>query len=574
MYQNYVWIYHGEEKTVPENFISIIQAANRNVVCLCPKSLLEEIQEEYLKIGFEEILFDERYVENGLIVAREVLRAVGGVNLRLTEKQDYELALRIAENSEEKLLVLGWSEIEGIQEAKDLEKGFQTDAYIVGRYYPLLQQMGIAEIVLQSVIEECQFCEEPKKAQAFLEKMVSHSAEYQQLYRATQPILIYLGVTYCYNILNVFAKELGKALEAAGERVEYYDTEKDDVRELSKLISNQYKASIGFQTWIMSAKMGTDRTYVQDLIGGPKYNFVVDHPGWLRDQLEQVPEQFSVLTHDRDYKSFIEKYFKNVKHTYLLPPGGRVETSGIQAQKEKKDIVFLGTYMDYREKLAEIRKWHPRMRHFAARYLKIMKQSPDLSAEEALYRAMEFYKMKLSDNEILELFYDMMSVIQTVMFYYREKVISTVLKAGFDIYVYGKSWWNSPFCEALNLIIEPEVAGEQGLEVLSTAKISLNVMAWHKDGFTERIADSMLSGAVVVSDRSRQLTEKYSDEIVQYDLTQLSELPVILEQLLGSEEKRSTIAQKAKQRALESETWNMRAKELLRIIEKDDGRKS
>ena len=99
--------------------------------------------------------------------------------------------------------------------------------------------------------------------------------------------------------------------------------------------------------------------------------------------------------------------------------------------------------------------------------------------------------------------------------------------------------------------------------------ISLNVMAWHKDGFTERIADSMLAGAVVVSDYSRQLEEFYEEETVLFDLEQLGKLPKLLQQLLEDEKSLQRIAASAQEKARKTATWDARAKELLEIIEKE-----
>lgn len=43
-----------------------------------------------------QLLCDERYVENGLVIEENLLRQAGGKNNGLSEKQEYELALRIA----------------------------------------------------------------------------------------------------------------------------------------------------------------------------------------------------------------------------------------------------------------------------------------------------------------------------------------------------------------------------------------------------------------------------------------------------------------------------------------------
>lgn len=88
--------------------------------------------------------------------------------------------------------------------------------------------------------------------------MIARTEAYFYYYDATQPILIYLGDSCCYNILNVLANELAKALHAKGNAIRFYDVAAEDVQGLSRLLGERYKASIGFQAWIFSVqrKMG------------------------------------------------------------------------------------------------------------------------------------------------------------------------------------------------------------------------------------------------------------------------------------------------------------------------------
>ena len=86
-------------------------------------------------------------------------------------------------------------------------------------------------------------------------------------------------------------------------------------------------------------------------------------------------------------------------------------------------------------------------------------------------------------------------------------------------------------------------------------------MAWHKDGFTERIANSMLYRSIVVSDRSICLEEQYKDgeELILFDLMDLSRLPDQIRTLLQDDKRREEIAERAYQRAIAEDTWDQRA---------------
>lgn len=578
---DYIWLQNGKQKEIPKRLEALLNTENqRKAVCLT-----NEPGEHGNLLAMEQILLDERYMQRGLLIEKALYAKAGGRNNRLEAKWEYELAIRVAKETE--IIQLFYEETEVDSEesfntsemrsadgkleksGEEREAEFKADAYIIGRYSKELKEMQILEQILQEMVLESMKFQRAEEMQSFLEDMLGHGEKYQYLYEETQPIMIFLGPTYCYNILNVFAQQLGKALEEQGQCVEYYDVEREDVNGLARLVNQSYKALIGFQTWIMSVQRKEGDGNFFDLIHGPKYNFYVDHPIWLAKQLESVPKDFSILTHDRNYKKFVEHYFKNVRKTFLLPPGGRTSVDDIWEKERGYGIAFLGTYGDYRKKLAVIRDCVPKVRHLAAKYLFFMTKNTNLTAEEALKKALEHYSICVSEQEFLALFGEMKAVIQCVMYYYRERVVQTILEAGLELHVYGDSWEESPFCGDKNLICHKAVESDEALEVLQNSKISLNVMAWHKDGFTERIADSMLAGAVVVSDKSTQLEEDYKEECKLFLLEHLENLPVVLKELLEQEEERKKIAQKAYQKAIRCATWEKRAEQLLALIEEE-----
>lgn len=594
----YVWIFGGKVKNLPEGEMKQFLQENKiEAGVLMEKSETPERCREGDCLSLEDALLDERYTEKGILLEKLLLQEAGGINTRLEAKWEYELLLRVCAMGKNVVVLhmqgesvcreeaIGISEKDSMevptadrQENVEAWYGFCTDAYVAGRYSAILQQKGLFNSVIEAVLTEGTATGREEEAQHFLEEMIAHTESYYHYYDATQPILIYLGPTYCYNILNVFAKELAEALKKQGQRIVFYETEKEDVNGIAALAGKRYKASIGFQTWLMSVKRREKEKHFQDMIGGPKFNFILDHPIWLDHQLRDVPQRFYVLTHDRNYQAFIRKYYKGVKETYLLPPGGRRalgwKNQGEREKEEERpyDITFLGTYGNYRKKLRMVLDCVPRIKFLAAKYLLYMTQKPERTAEEAFQMALDHYGIALGKEEFITLFGEMKPIIQCVMYYYREKTIETLLMAGLEVHVYGDSWRESPFFGSPFLKLHKEVRAEKGWEVLGASKISLNVMAWHKDGFTERIADSMLAGAVVVSDRSTQLEEQYSKETVLFDLKQLKKLPEKIKELLECPKKRREIAERAREKANKLATWDVRGTELLDIIERESDR--
>ena len=159
-------------------------------------------------------------------------------------------------------------------------------------------------------------------------------------------------------------------------------------------------------------------------------------------------------------------------------------------------------------------------------------------------------------------------VISCVSSYYREKIIRVLLDAGIETHVYGDNWNKAPFAGHKCLVCHPAIDVEKSLHIMEQAKISLNVMSWHKDGFTERVLNSMLAGAVVLSDKSTRLEEEFADgkDIALFDLAQIDALPDRVKTLLSDDEELKKIAENGRRKVMQKHLWIHRAKELLHII--------
>lgn len=376
------------------------------------------------------------------------------------------------------------------------------------------------------------------------------------------PILIYKGDAICYNMLNEFAQQLGQALEQLGERVEYCMVEEGKEGKLSAYAGRQFKAVIGFQSYLFDIFLPKSGVFLHDYIKGPKFNFQFDHPIWMKSHYEHMPKHSYVVTHDRNYAEFVRRYYPTVEDTFIIPPGG-VE-AGLDYDKQY-DMSFVGTYTDYRTFLPMIAKSSQPARSIAAHFLFEMKQNPNRTAEEALLASLKADGIVPGDGEFLAIFDAVKPVIYCIMSYYREKAVRILLEAGVQLEVFGDSWKNSPLAGYPNLHIHPAINMEESIQIFKKSKISLNIMAWHKDGFTERIANSMLNYSVVLSDKSTYLLEHYrnNEEILLFDLQHLDELP----QIIGKADNLNEIAQRSYQRAVRECTWENCARRLLAAIE-------
>ena len=112
-----------------------------------------------------------------------------------------------------------------------------------------------------------------------------------------------------------------------------------------------------------------------------------------------------------------------------------------------------------------------------------------------------------------------------------------------------------------NLIIGGSLNSHECLEKISDAKISLNVMPWFKEGAHDRIFNSMLNGAVCLTDSSNYMDDYLvSDEnAMVYSLEQLEVLPDMVKYLLEDEEHMQKMADQGFEMAKQDHIWEKRA---------------
>ncbi|NBJ94861.1 glycosyltransferase family protein [Parablautia muri] len=550
-------------------------------ICISQKDIRTE------ELSFEEILLDERLVQGDIWVWEKALCSVGGINYRLMAKQNYELLIRIAreykvllmnqadgmeflreENAGGKLWInlqtdsLVGASLEGGEDGL-IEEGLKADCYLVSRYRSELADMGCFQDAALGILSASARKED---AMRYLEGMVAGNEEFYDIYDCTQPILIYTGCDLCYNILDTFSAELGFALEELGQKVEYFDLTRQSPEELIPYAKRRFKAVIGMQTNMFGVKWKTG-TLIHDDIPAPKYNFLFDHPIWLRDYLEKKPRQLCALTPDGNYAKFIEEYFDHPAR--FLPPAGEHISCG--EKQRDYEVVFLGSYGEgLVEHLKLIRNADKERGRLLNWYVLYMRQHLEETPEQAFKKALAHYGVTYTKKELIELFYRERWIITELANHYRNKVIRRLLDAGIRVHVFGDTWKDCSMWEHPALIHHPAVFGRDALEIYARAKISLNVMRWHKDGFTERIANTMLQKSVVVTDRTSYLDKNFVDgeDIILFDLDNLKGLPDRIRDLLVHEDKRKMIAEHGYQKA-QRHTWRDRAAQILEMIEED-----
>ena len=297
--------------------------------------------------------------------------------------------------------------------------------------------------------------------------------------------------------------------------------------------------------------------------------YLCDHPATHRERLLQLNGRDIVFTCDRKHESYIKKYFPNIQYVKFIPLAGSSLGNTIPYKERSLDIVFTGTYSIPEEKYNQIFRFEGILKSFAEYMAQSIIEQPHQTLEMCLKNTLDHFGVSVSDQEFSELAAEFREVDWYARSYYRDKMIRSLVESGNKIHVYGTGWEKFEGEGKENIIIEK---GNFYIarKAVADAKISINIMPWFKDGFQERIAAAMLSGAVAVTDSSLYIQESFNDgeELILYSLEKLEELPVKVKWLLDHPDQAEKIAGAGYQHAQKSLTWQSKVLEMIAYMQK------
>ena len=324
-----------------------------------------------------------------------------------------------------------------------------------------------------------------------------------------------------------------------------------------------------------------------DSLNAPVYFFSFDHPGSFCNIIHNSPEYMTVLTLDQYYLKYTEKYLR--RKAIFFPPGGEeleerysvFDDFKTKKLKENKiDFSFFGTPG---QGIDEMVKWFydnskdsfPVMKSFADH----LKSETDQPSDEVFHHTLDEMTQidtPLSDDEFASEFAKWVVFEKNISQTFRQKVVNQIVLSGMNFDLYGDGWEKELPFDIFNnetgdcgLRMHGSVPYDRVKDIYRQSWMSLNVMAWHKAGFTERIAEPQLAGSLVVTDSTEYLKKYYTDgeDIILFDLSDESirELPNRLKALFSDKDRLLHMAWNGYQKALKYHTWDARVKQFLEI---------
>lgn len=309
------------------------------------------------------------------------------------------------------------------------------------------------------------------------------------------------------------------------------------------------------------------------------YNMVVDHPFYYHKYIKFIPQNYTQISIDRNHKKYLERFFPEIE-TYFVPLAGTglydrhtfgVDRPLLSLEDRKIDVIFTGNYTrpeTFDKYLAEMDEDYKK---FYYSLVDEVYNNPDMLIEETLEKRLrEELDEDFDDMQLRDCMPNLAFVDLSVRFLYRAEVIRQLADSGIKVHIVGAGWDKLECKCPWNLYLYGMGDSQECLDKIAQSKISVNIMPWFKAGAHDRIFNSMLNGAVSVSDGSSYLNETFDDgkDMIYYSLNNIAQVPEKIKELLSSPQRLKSIADNAYEKCINNHTWHYRAKKILEIMQR------
>ena len=295
-------------------------------------------------------------------------------------------------------------------------------------------------------------------------------------------------------------------------------------------------------------------------------NILMDPPFRFHPYLTNHPQRYLLFCCDFEHVAYVKKYFSDsVPYVLFMPHVGaanKESASPISFAKRKYDILFTATYYRPADHLKEAEKLcggSAAMYTLLQAVYKNLQQDSSLTMEQAVLYTLQQKGISFETRFLLSLLRLTVPIDWAIRMYHRERIVSILADAGFDLYLLGRGWENHPSAGRTNVHrIADRIPYGETLSYMAQARVNLNVMPWFKAGTHDRIFNTLLQHSVPLTDTSLWLTQNFTDgeDIAFYDLDHSEQLPDIVSRLLTDTERSEAIIQKGYEKTAASLTWS------------------
>jgi len=293
-------------------------------------------------------------------------------------------------------------------------------------------------------------------------------------------------------------------------------------------------------------------------------NILVDHPGYYLDIIStHLAENLYYVCIDYYHTLFLQNIFSEFKDNFLFMPHGGIKIYQNEDKERYIDILYVGNCGEPRNN--EMLKGLPK-------FVEIISNYYETNDYPEAYKALNYYanemRIELPKNLIKTLIPYVLEVESNITAKRRIVLIEELCKSGYKVTVAGEGVWQQIAKKyPNNLSWLGMLTPEECVERISQTKILINDSPFFSYGAHERIFNGMLNGAVVLTNPSAYLEQRFKEwrDILYWDGRNTDEAIRVIGDVLSDEEFRKCIVNSAVIKA-QYDSWGERLYNILNLI--------
>lgn len=388
-------------------------------------------------------------------------------------------------------------------------------------------------------------------------------------------IILYKGQSQ-YGALRMHIDRLAQAFKNIGHTSIVIDFEKPNaLNKLEKELNTGCNFIFAFN--VMGADFKAGDKLLCNLLNIPYIAALVDHPIYhMNSRLDTVINKFIVTCLDHKHLNFLsDHYGKNhfIAKSFMVPGGSESKLSKNESLEEfdknrEIKLLFTGSFRGIPKK-----EWE---NYENKTLVGLMNDICDhvlsndyVLVEDAFEYVIKQKNIELAQEQKNKLKLYIMQVMKGYIASYKRYIcLETLAKEEVPIDIYGIGWeeWSAKY---KNIRYHEVGTVENTLDLLTKTKLCLNINNSFVAGGHERVFNSMINGAPVITDKSLFYDEAFEEgkDILTYSFTDLEKLPEKVHKYLNNTEALWNLSKNARRKVQENYTWEHKARQIIELYE-------
>lgn len=377
-------------------------------------------------------------------------------------------------------------------------------------------------------------------------------------------IILFKGTSQ-YDVLRYFIDDLYEGFRELGHRPLIIDlVEPSAGKRLEEALAKPVFFALGMNGVGMDLKTGNQSIY--DALSFPFFAFLVDHPYYHYERLQQKINHLIVSCIDQSQTEYLRKYHEGAFSRVFIPHGGSRQAEPGAWSQRTYDVVFAGTFAapDYYRK-----QWLG----FDSHLVKLLDDTVEIALYDSTRTLVDILQQLLDDKGLGEnpvYLRKLTGVLVALDGFVRQSRRQRLVEAlsDYPLHLFGNGWDQIPATRSGKIIMHPAVSFTEIQEIIGQTKVMLTTLPYFIKGGHERIFTSMLGGAVSLSDTNEYLQKQFRDgeELITFELNQINEVSEQLDRLLGDSQRLQSIAEAGKAAVEKNHLWRHRAASIIEAV--------